>query len=523
MPRERVTMRKIREILRLVWNCNQSRRDTAKTCGVGKSTVDDTISRAIAAGLSWPLELDDEALEKRLYPPVQPPSSRKLCQPDWQALHDEITRHKHLTLMLLWQEYKEGDPSGYQYSQFCERYRQWRKTLDLSMRQEHRAGDKFFVDYSGSTLDIVNATTGEIRAAEIFVGVMGNSNLTYAEATWTQRLADWIGSHVRAFGYLGAVPHCVVPDNLRSGVTKACRYEPDLNATYAECANHYGTAVIPARVRRPKDKAKVEGGVLIAQRFILAGLRHRTFFSLAEANAAIRQRLELLNNRPFRKLPGCRRSRFEELDRPAMLPLPEQPYQFAEWMKARVHIDYHVEVDKHFYSVPHRLVGEQLDVRTTGTTVECLYKGNRVAAHARSFLPGKHTTLPEHMPRAHREYAEWTPQRIIAWAAQTGTATATVVEQILSRKTYPEHGFRSCMGVISLGKRFSKERLEAACQRALAIRGVSYKSIKSILENNLDLKPLPRPLDLLPVSHENIRGTHYYNDERISHADPTDH
>lgn len=523
MPRERVAMRKIREILRLVWGCNQSRRDTAKTCGVGKSTVDDTINRAIAAGLSWPVELDDEALESWLYPPVKPPSARKLRAPEWQALHDELSRHKHLTLMLLWQEYKEGEPSGYQYSQFCELYRQWRKTLDRSMRQEHRAGDKFFVDYSGMTLDIVEASTGEIREAEIFVGVMGNSNLTYAEATWTQTLPDWIGSHVRAFGYLGAVPHCVVPDNLRSGVSKACRYEPDINPTYAEVADHYGTAVIPARVRRPKDKAKVEGGVLIAQRFILAGLRQRTFFSLAEANAAIRQRLELLNNRPFRKLPGCRRSRFEELDRPAMLPLPEQPYQFAEVLKVRVHIDYHVQVDHHFYSVPHRLVGEELIVRATATTIECLHKGNRVASHARSFLQGKHSTLPDHMPKAHREYAEWTPQRIIAWAAQTGPATAGVVEQILSRKAYPEHGFRSCMGVISLGKRFSRERLEAACKRALAIRGVSYKSIKSILENNLDQKPLPEQLDLLPVSHENIRGTHYYNDERTAHAEPTNH
>jgi transposase len=523
MPRERVTMRKIREILRLAWGCNQSQRDTAKACGVGETTVNDTIARATAAGLFWPVELDDEALEKRLYPPPQPPSSRKLTQPDWQPLHDDLSRHKHLTLMLLWQEYKEGEPSGYQYSQFCELYRQWRKTLDRSMRQEHRAGDKFFVDYSGTTLDIVDASTGEIREAEIFVGVMGNSNLTYAEATWTQKLQDWIGSHVRAFAYLGAVPHCVVPDNLRSGVTKACRYEPDLNPSYAECANYYGTAVIPARVRRPKDKAKVEGGVLIAQRFILAGLRHRTFFSLAEANAAIRQRLELLNNRPFRKLPGCRRSRFEELDRPAMLPLPEQPYQFAELLKARVHIDYHVQVDHHFYSVPHRLVGEELIVRATATTIECLHKGNRVASHPRSSLLGKYSTRPEHMPKAHREYAEWTPQRIIAWAAQTGPATAGVVEQILSRKAYPEHGFRSCMGVISLGKRFSKERLEAACKRALAIRGVSYKSIKSILENNLDQKPLPEQLDLLPVSHENIRGTHYYNDERTAHADPTDH
>jgi len=523
MPRERVAMRKIREILRLAWSCNQSRRDTAKACGVGKSTVDDTINRAIAAGLSWPVELDDDALEKRLYPPFQPPSARKLRQPDWQALHDEFSRHKHLTLMLLWQEYKEGEPSGYQYSQFCERYRQWCKTLDRSMRQEHRAGDKFFVDYSGATLDIVDASTGEIREAQIFVGVMGSSNLTYAEATWTQQLPDWIGSHVRAFSYLGAVPQCVVPDNLRSGVSKACRYEPELNPSYAECANYYGTAVIPARVRHPKDKAKVEGGVLIAQRFILAGLRHRTFFSLAEANAAIRQRLELLNNRPFRKLSGCRRSRFEELDRPAMRPLPEQPYQFAEWVKARVHIDYHVEVDKHFYSVPHRLVGEQLDVRITGTTIECLHKGSRVAAHPRSFLLGKHSTLPEHMPKAHREYAEWTPQRIIAWAGQTGVATAAAVEQILSRKAYPEHGFRACMGVISLGKRFSKDRLEAACKRALAIRGISYKSIKSILENNLDQKPLPEQLKLLSVSHDNVRGAHYYNDERTSHADPADH
>jgi transposase len=315
----------------------------------------------------------------------------------------------------------------------------------------------------------------------------------------------------------------VVPDNLRSGVSKACRYEPDLNPTYAELADHYGTAIIPARVRRPKDKAKVEGGVLIAQRFILAGLRHRTFFSLAEANAAIGQRLEMLNNRPFRKLPGCRRSRFEELDRPAMLALPEAPYQFAQWSKARVHIDYHIELDSHFYSVPHRLVGEQLEVRSTATTIECLYKGNRVASHPRSFLAGKHSTLPEHMPKAHREYAAWTPQRIVAWAAQTGASTAAVVEQILSRKAYPEHGFRSCMGVISLGKRFSKERLEAACTRALAIRGVSYKSIKSILENNLDQKPLAGQLDLLPASHENIRGTHYYNDERTAHADPADH
>ena len=332
MPRERVTMRKTREILRLVWSCGQSRRDTARTCGVGKSTVDATINRATAAGLYWPLpfDLDDEALERLLYPPLLSPPSRKLPQPDWQSLHDELARHKKLTLTLLWQEYKEGEPSGYQDSQFCELYRQWRKRLDRSMRQEHRAGEKFFVDYSGQTVPIVDRQTGEVRAAQLFVGVMGSSNQTYAEAPWTQSLADWTGSHVRAFAYLGAVPQCIVPDNLLSAVSKACRYEPEVNPTYTELADHYGTAVVPARVRRPKDKAKVEGGVLIAQRFILASLRNRTFFSLAEANAAIRERLILLNNRPFRNLPGCRQSRFVELDLPAMLPLPATPYQYAQ-------------------------------------------------------------------------------------------------------------------------------------------------------------------------------------------------
>lgn len=390
------------------------------------------------------------------------------------------------------------------------------------MRQEHRAGEKFFVDYSGQTISIVDASTGEVREAQIFIGVMGHSNQTFAEATWTQSLPDWTASHVHAFAFLNAVPHCIVSDNLLSGVTKPCRYEPDINATYTELAEHYGTAIIPARVCRPKDKAKVEGGVLIAQRFILASLRKRTFFMLAEANAAIRERLLLLNNRPFRKLPGCRQSRFEEFDRPAMLPLPDTTYQYAQWKKARVHIDYHIELEGHFYSVPHKLVKEQVDVRYTITTVECLYNNNRVASHPRSYVQGKHSTTPEHMPKSHREFAEWTPQRLISWAAQTGTATAEVVEIILSRKIYAEQGFRSCMGIISLSKRYTKERLEAACQRAITIKGVTYKSIKSILENNLEQKPLAKQLELLTVVHENIRGTKYYNDERKTNADTTD-
>ena len=512
MPQNRVTMRKIREILRLAWSCKQTRQSISDSCGIGKTIVTDTLYRASAAGLSYPLpaDLDDERLERLLYPQHPRAITSRRTPPDWTFLHNELLSHKNLTLMLLWQEYKEREPSGYQYSQFCDLFRFWRGKLDLSMRQEHRAGEKMFVDYCGQTIPIVDSTTGEIRDAQVFVAVMGASNYTYAETTWSQSLADWTGSHVRTFSYFGAVPHCLVPDNLLSGVTKTCRYEPGINATYQEMATHYGTAVVPARVRKPRDKPKVEAGVQFVQRFILAGLRHHTFFSLAEANAAIKGRLELLNNSPFRKLPGTRKSRFEELDHPAMLPLPELPYQYALWKIARVHIDYHVDVEGHFYSVPYRLVREQVDVRYTSATVECFHKGNRIASHPRSFVKGKHTTDPEHMPTSHREYAEWTPERLVTWASQTGKATAAVVESILSRRAYAEHGFRSCMGIISLGKKFSKERLEAACERALFIKGVSYASIKSILNNNLDQKPLPKQQELLTVTHDNIRGTDYY-------------
>jgi transposase len=525
MPQKRVAMRKIRDILRLAWSCNQSRQAIATSCGVGKTTVTDTLCRASAAKLSWPLPfaLDDEGLESLLYPARSSSHPRQRNQPDWQSLNSELITHKNLTLMLLWQEYKEREPDGYQYSQFCELFRKWKKKLDLSMRQEHRAGEKLFVDYCGQTIPIVNPGTGEILDAQVFVAVMGASNYTYAEATWSQSLVDWTGSHVRTFSFLGCLPKCIVPDNLLSGVSKACRYEPVINPTYAEMAAHYGVAVIPARVRKPKDKAKAEVGVQIVQRFILAGLRKRTFFCLAEANSAIRERLDLLNNRPFRKLPGTRASRFAEFDRPAMFALPDADYQYAQWKKVRLNIDYHFELEGRVYSAPFRLIREQLDVRYTETTVECFHKGKRVASHPKATGSGGPVTAPEHMPKSHREYAEWTPQRLISWAAETGKATALVVKAILARKTHPEHGFRSCMGIISLGKRFSTERLEAACERALYIKGVSYRSIKSILENNLDQKPLPKQQEFFPIAHENIRGTDYYNDERKPYADPTNH
>ncbi|MEN7974046.1 MAG: IS21 family transposase, partial [Verrucomicrobiota bacterium] len=369
-----------------------------------------------------------------------------------------------------------------------------------------------FVDYAGQTAEVVDRSTGEVRCAQVFVAVLGASSYTFAEATWSQQLPDWIGSHVRAFEFFGGVPGVIVPDNLKSGVTKAHRYEPDLNPTYLDLANHYGTAVMPARVRRPKDKGKAESGVQLVERWILAALRNRTFFSLRELNQAISTLLVQLNDRPFKKLPGCRREAFESLDKPALQALPLPPYEFAEWKKARVHIDYHVEVDGHYYSVPHSLVKKQLDVRFSATTVECFHKDERVASHVRSALKGRHTSVAEHMPKSHREYAEWTPQRLIRWAEKTGPATAGVIQQILQRRNYPQQGFRSCLGIMRLTQGYGNERLEAACRRALTLGALSYKSIESILKKGLDRlsPPLQQELDL-SVDHDNIRGADYYH------------
>jgi transposase len=415
--------------------------------------------------------------------------------------------------MLLWDEYKGQYPEGYQYSQFCDLYRAYAKKLDISMRQIHLAGEKLFVDYSGQMVPVIDRSSGEIYDCQIFVAVLGASNFTYAEATYTQGLPDWIGSHVRALEFIGGVPEILVPDNLLSGITKACRYEPGVNRTYQELAVHYGTAVIPARVRKPKDKAKVEAGVQLVQRWIQAALRNRTFFSLAELNAAIRELLDKLNNRPFKKLSGSRMSRFLEMDRPALRPLPAFGYEYAEWkIKKRAGIDYHVEVNDHYYSIPYQLRNEPLDVRLTESTVEVFFHSKRVASHIRSYAKGRYTTVTDHMPKAHRDYAEWTPERVIRWASETGKSTADLVTAILSKKLHPQQGFRSCLGIITLAKRYDKERVEAACKRALAIGGTSFKSVKSILETGLDKKPLPEQKTApQTITHSNIRGSEYYN------------
>ena len=514
MPNRRLTMRKVRDILRLKYENRLTNRQIARSLSAARSTVADHLTRARMAGIEWPLPdgLDDEALERLLFPPPQPNSVER-PPPDLPLIHNEL-RRKGVTLQLLWQEYKAQDPNGYQYTRFCDLYRGWSGKLDLPMRFDHKAGEKAFVDYAGHTVPIVNRLTGESHEAQIFVAVLGASSYTFAEATWTQSLPDWIGSHVRAFEYFGGTPEVAVPDNLKSSVTRACRYEPDINPTYQEMASHYGVAVIPARVRKPKDKAKVEAGVQLVERWILARLRNRTFFSLAELNEAIGHLLEDLNNRPFKKLPGSsRRSMFEELDKPALKPLPANRYEYAEWVTAKVNIDYHVEVAGHYYSVPYRLVRERVEARLTSSTVEIFRKGKRVASHIKSRQKGKHTTVKEHMPRSHQAYLEWTPSRIVGWAEKTGPATAALAAAIMEGRAHPQQGFRSCLGVMRLGKEYGPQRLEAACVRALAVNAISYRSVRSILQTCLDKQPLPGKQE--PQTgiddHPNIRGSDYYN------------
>jgi transposase len=504
-------MRKTKEVFRLKFDCQLSNRKIAESCVIARSTVAEYLFRFQQAALRWPLPeaMDDAELEDLLFPSSLIPSAERPL-PDWLYIHNEL-RRKGVTLALLWQEYKAQYPAGYQYSQFCYWYRQWTKKIDPVMRQEHRAGEKLFVDYAGMTLPVYDRQAAKAREAQIFVAVLGASNYCFAEATWTQSLPDWIASHARAFAYFGGVPRIVVPDNLKTGITKACYYEPDINPTYLDMANHYGTVVIPTRIRKPKDKAKVETGVQVVERWILARLRDRQFFGLHQLNQAIAGLLAELNQKPFQKLPGCRKSIFEDLDRPALKPLPSCPYQYAEWKKARVNIDYHIEVERHYYSVPHQLIQKQLDVRLTPTTIECFYKNKRVASHIRSYQQGRHTTVKEHMPKSHQKWAEWTPQRFIHWAEKIGPQTAQLIEAVLSSRSVPQQGFRSCLGVLRLAKSYGDQRLEAACKRAVAIGGASYRSVASILKHNLDQKPLSNEAATInPIRHINIRGSHYY-------------
>jgi transposase len=510
MPQKGLSMRNIREILRLHFESGLSRRQIARSCNIAHSTVVAYLQRAAQVQIRWPLpeEMDDTALE-RLLAGSSPPSTPRRPRPDTAYLLQEM-RKKHVTLALLWQEYREAHPDGYGYTQFCHCYHEARRQLDVTLRQEHRAGEKLFTDFAGDTLPIHDPHTGQTYPAYLFVAVLGASSYTFARAVLSMNLPNWIELHVQALEFLGGVPEILVPDNTSCAVLRPDRYEPDLNPAFAQMAAHYGTAIIPARVRKPRDKAKVEAGVLLAERWILAALRHHSFFALAELNDAIGPLLPKLNARPFHRLPTCRAALFERLDRPALKPLPEQHYSYQEWKKAKVAPDYHVLVCEHFYSVPYQLVGQEVEACVSAGTVEILYRHRRVASHVRSFAKGGFTTDPAHRPKSHQAHLEWTPTRIIAWAGSVGPQTAALVAHILASRPHPEMGFRSCLGIIRLGKEYPAERLEAAAARALRANVTTYRSLKSILDHGLDRMPEGAAESSPPIEHANLRGREYY-------------
>jgi transposase len=494
-------MRKIRDVLRLKWVAGLSDRVIARSVGAGRTTVQECLQRAAAAGLGWPLPetLDDAQLQARLYPRAA--TAVDIPLPDFAWVHRELS-HQGVTRDLVWREYRARCVTGLGYTAFCVQYRRWLKSADPVMRFEHRAGDKLFVDYAGQTIPIIDRLTGELRSAQIFVAVLGCSNYTFAEATRSQALPDWLGSHVRAFEFFGGAPAAVVPDNLKSGVTRAHRYDPDLNPAYAELAAHYRVAVLPARVRKPRDKAKVEGGVLIVERWILACLRHRQFFSLAELNAAIAQLLAKLNTRRFKKLDGCRHSRFIELDRPALQPLPNRPYEYATWKVARVHPDYHVQIEHAYYSAPYTLIGQQVDVRVSAHMLEIFKDRVLIARHPRATKRHERKTLEAHRPDKHRALIDTTVQRLMERAALVGVSTVAVLTEQFNRKKHPEEALRAALGILRLKDDFTPTQLEAACAAALTYQLVSYRAVRSFITT----PPQETEPQQLPLMHDNVRG-----------------
>lgn len=524
MSRKRVSMRKIREVLRLKWSLKLSDHQIAESCQISRSTVWEYTRRAKEAGLRWPLpeNLSDADLEGKLFA-GNPARQQTRPEPDWAYIHAE-SKKKGVTLLLLWREYIQEHPLGHGYVNFTIRFRAWKKRegiAKVTMRQDYKLGEKLFVDYAGMTIDITDPSTGEVKAAQVFVATLGASNYTFAEASWTQSIEDWLGSHRRALEFFGGVPEIIVPDNLKTGVRSPSYFEPDINRSYLEFAQHYGVAIIPTRVRKPRDKAKVEKGVQHVEQAILAPLRRRRFFSLAEANEAISKLRAELNSRPFQKLAGSRQRVFDEQEKPALNPLPRTPYLLASWKKATVHPDYHVEVDKHFYSVPYRYAKQKVDIRLTQHSLEVFCDGKRIACHERKAqlakYKGKHTTITEHMPSHHRFKGEWTADRFLNWADKIGSNTAQLVAALLKSRRHPEQSFRSCFGILRLAKSYGDARLEAACTRACYFRAYSFKSVESILKNKLDTEPLTLTVEpkreqsaLKTKPHQNVRGADYY-------------
>ena len=502
-------MRQLRELLRLRLQAELSMRQIKDSLRISLGAVQKVISQAEAQGLSWASieQLDDQQLARWFYPEADTRVSATLQLPDWVEVHQEL-RRKGVTKHLLWEEYTQAYPNrSYSYPQYCFLYQAWLKKQKRSMRQTHKAGDKLFVDYAGQTVPIVQADTGEVRFAQIFVAVLGASNYTYCEATWTQSLPDWLGSHARVFDFIGGVPRLIVPDNLKSGVSKACRYDPDINPAYQQLAAHYGVAIMPARPRKPQDKSKAEVGVQIIERWILARLRHHTFFSLTELNQCIRALLGEVNNKPFKQLKGTRQQWFESLDKPVLMPLPKQAYQYTDIKTVKVNVDYHIQYDQHLYSVPHHLVGEKLELHAKAQLIELYFHNQRVTSHARQYRPGT-TTVAAHMPVRHEKHHQWTAGRLMNWAKDLGDDVLHWVQAQLQRKPHEQQAYRVCLGLLNLSRQYPAERLNKACAIANQNQLYRLKQIKSILQSNQDqlLAGSKEQLTLLPQDHENIRG-----------------
>ncbi|EPY5491483.1 IS21 family transposase [Enterobacter hormaechei] len=513
MSAKRIAMRKIRDVLRLRLQAGLSFRQISLSTKVSVGAIQKLLKTAEQLQLAWPLPdgLDDTQLARLFYPAADTRGSSRFQLPDWPTVHQELKR-KGMSMQLLWQEYTERYPNRcYSYSQFCERYRGWCQLQKRSMRQQHKAGEKCFIDYCGPTVPIVSGSTGEIRQAQIFVAVLGASNYTYAEATLTQSLPDWLHSHVRAFEFFGGTPALLVPDNLKSGVNKACRYEPELNPSYQQLAAHYQLAVMPARPYKPKDKAKAEVGVQVVERWILARLRHHTFFSLAELNQCLRALLTELNERPFKQLPGNRRQAFEQLDQPALTPLPQQPYRYVAIKSVKVNIDYHVQFEQHHYSAPHQYVGETLELHAGDQLVQLYFRQQLVASHPRKHQPGT-TTLAAHMPVHHSKQQAWTPGRLKQWAQDIGPDTLRWVSDRLAEKAHPEQAYRLCLGLLNLTRSYPPERVNGCCQLANREGLSRLKQLKSVLASNRDQLPEQPSFTLeLPQSHDNIRGPNHFH------------
>ena len=519
MSRKLITMRKVKEVYRLYFEMGLSPRKIASALKIGRTTIRDYISRAKIAGLTVEeirLFTEDE-LQSSLF--VKPESQGKYPIPDWKEIHLEH-KTKKITLQVLWEEYLEINPSGYSYGHFCELYQAYAKTLHVSMRQLHKAGDKMFVDYCGDTAKIIDRNTGEEKAAQIFVAVLGASNYLFAEATWSQSSEDWINSHVHALEFFGGVPKAIVPDNLKSAVTKANYYDPDINIAYSEFAEHYSTAILPARVRKPKDKSKAEGGVQYVQNWLLAQLRNIKFFTLSDLNKKINELLIRLNQRPFKKLPGCRFSMFEEVEKAALQELPNTRYEYSNWKHAKVNIDYHVEYKKFFYSVPWQNIHAKVLIRATSTTVEIFIKDKRIASHLRKFSGDRYTTRSEHMP-SHHKFVKWSPERLISNGEKIGIAVKEIIEKILTSKKHPEQGFRSALGIFRLGNKVGNDRLINACKVAISLQSLTYRTVQTILENGQDKKADAEiSEDKVLPEHSNIRGASYYKED-VDYANTT--